>query len=191
MPKLKFEDYRAPWETEAGGETEIDKPKLKRYLFNLIQDKEKAQEREAEVTTERDALKKAADEKAREGESEVDRLKRENQELKAAAEKPKGPTVEELKYRVALEKGLTAKQAKRLQGTTEEELSADADDLLESWGGKSTPPDGDGDDDGDDQGVTPARQPRQLRNPASGDGDSGKEIDIDKALAQIPRVNSF
>lgn len=39
-----------------------------------------------------------------------------------------------LRLRVALKKNLTESQAKRLIGTTEEELEADADELLESFG---------------------------------------------------------
>ncbi|MEV0608119.1 hypothetical protein AB0I61_17310 [Polymorphospora rubra] len=39
-----------------------------------------------------------------------------------------------LRLEVALEKGLTAKQAARLVGSTKEELEADADDLLEEIG---------------------------------------------------------
>lgn len=38
-----------------------------------------------------------------------------------------------LRLEVAAEKGLTPAQAKRLQGTTKEELEADADELLESF----------------------------------------------------------
>jgi len=44
-----------------------------------------------------------------------------------------------LRSEVAAEKGLTAAQARRLVGATREELEADADDLLASFG---TPPDG-------------------------------------------------
>lgn len=39
---------------------------------------------------------------------------------------------------IALDKGLTASQAKRLVGTTEEELSADADELLADLGTKTS-----------------------------------------------------
>src|SRR5215216_5039368 len=130
MPKLpeKVEDWTAPWET-ATGETEIDKPKLKRYLFNVLGDKEKLQERLTTTTTERDELKKTADEKAREGETDTQRLERENKELQAKlADAAKGGDSSEelLRLRVALKKGLTDTQAKRLIGKTEEELLKDA-----------------------------------------------------------------
>lgn len=196
MPKLvAFEDFRAPWETEAGADTEIDKPKLKRYLYGLLSDKEKSQTRADEVTVERDKYKEQIDAEARKGESESDKLKRENQELKDKLAKPPGESVETLKLRVALDKNLTAFQAKRLVGNTKEELEADADEILKAWGGT-----GQGGDEGDEgeegeegEGTPPTRQPRRLRNPANnGQGSGGnQEIDITKAVAGIPRINSF
>lgn len=59
--------------------------------------------------------------------SEADKLKERIAELEPTAK-------EAARLRVALDKGLTAKQARRLSGETEEELSADADDLLEDLG---------------------------------------------------------
>lgn len=44
-----------------------------------------------------------------------------------------------MRLRIAMRKGLTEKQASRLVGTTEEELEADADELLESFGGEKKP----------------------------------------------------
>jgi hypothetical protein len=44
-----------------------------------------------------------------------------------------------LRMKVALEKNLPAKLVSRLQGSTEEELLADADDLLATVGGRRTP----------------------------------------------------
>lgn len=42
--------------------------------------------------------------------------------------------LEALRLRIAHEKGLTPKQAARLRGSSEEELAADADDLLSEFG---------------------------------------------------------
>lgn len=42
--------------------------------------------------------------------------------------------IEALKLDIAAEKGLSKSQAKRLQGTTKEELEADADDMREAFG---------------------------------------------------------
>jgi hypothetical protein len=44
---------------------------------------------------------------------------------------------------VAMNKGLTAAQAKRLVGATAEELEADADEILETFGGRKPADDGD------------------------------------------------
>lgn len=43
-----------------------------------------------------------------------------------------------LKVEVAASKGLSAVQAKRLQGSTKEELEADADEIIEAFGTKSS-----------------------------------------------------
>lgn len=52
-----------------------------------------------------------------------------------------------LRLEVAQAKGLTAAQARRLQGATREELEADADDLLAAFGAKKDEPkEGDGDE---------------------------------------------
>lgn len=195
MPKLvAFEEFRAPWETEAGGDTEIDKPKLKRYIWNLLNDKQSAQEKVTEVTTERDKYKEQIDAEARKGETETQKLQRENKELQEKlAAKPEGPTASELKLQVALDKGLNAFQAKRLVGTTKEELEADADEILKSWGGSGTGGDEGEDGDEGDEGAAPTRQPRPVRNPANngtGSG-SGQEVDVEKAVAGIPRINSL
>lgn len=60
--------------------------------------------------------------------------KTETQKLTERAEQAErdraAAVLESLRFRVAAEKGLTPKQAARLQGTTEDELKADADELL-------------------------------------------------------------
>lgn len=57
----------------------------------------------------------------------------------AAEKKATDAEGELMRLRVAIDKGLTPKQAARLVGTTEEELEADADELLESFGGTKKP----------------------------------------------------
>lgn len=187
MAKLaeKIEDWQAPWETETG-ENEIDKGRLKRYLYGLLKDKERLQESVTEITGERDELKKAADEKAREGESEADRLKREKQELEQQLAKKSTDSVEVLKLRVALKKGLTEVQARRLVGTNEEELEADADELVASFGGSGKS--GEGDNDGDDKVDPPKRQPRRRSNPGDPNPEAGSDISLEDALSKIPRL---
>lgn len=189
MPKLpeKVDDWTAPWET-ATGETEIDKPKLKRYLFGLLGDKEKLQERLTTVTTEKDELKKTADEKAREGETETQRLEREKKELetKLADASKSGDSADELlRLRVALKKGLNENDVKRLVGSTEDELLKDADELLKSFGRGGKSEEGEGGEEGGD-GVR--RVPRGSHNPGDPNPGEGADIKVDKALESIPRI---
>lgn len=62
-------------------------------------------------------------------------------ERTAAAEKTASTATNELmRLRVAMRKGLTEKQASRLVGSSEEELEADADDLLADFGSSKKPP---------------------------------------------------
>lgn len=74
-----------------------------------------------------------------------------------------------LRAEIAQSKGLTAAQAKRLQGGTKEELEADADDLLEAFTPKSDK-DADEDEDADkaDRGTRPKER---LRGGADYGGD--------------------
>lgn len=82
-----------------------------------------------------------------------------------------------LRLRVAMRKGLTEPQAKRLIGTTEEELEADADELLDSFTDK-TPADKDG---------KPTRPKERLRSGAAPD-EEPDETDPRKLAATVPRL---
>ena len=77
-----------------------------------------------------------------------------------------------LRYEIALDKGLTKSQAKRLVGSTREELEADADELLADLGGQPR--------------VDTARTPREaLRpgaTPAAESGQSDMNTRIRRAL---------
>lgn len=77
-------------------------------------------------------------EKAQQFDALQEQQKTEQQRLEeraAAAEKTaQDSATEASRLRVALDKGLTPSQAKRLVGTTEEELAADADELLADLG---------------------------------------------------------
>ena len=61
-----------------------------------------------------------------------------------------------IRYKVALRKGLSEPIARRLQGDTEEELEADADELL-----ATLKPSNDGDEGGDDDGGAGTGLPRR------------------------------
>jgi hypothetical protein len=75
-------------------------------------------------------LAKKAKELEDAGKSDLERLTSEAQGHLARADKAEG---ELMRLKVAVRKGLTETQAKRLVGSTEDELEEDADDLLASF----------------------------------------------------------
>ena len=81
------------------------------------------------------------------------------------------------RLRVAMRKGLTEGQAKRLIGATEEELEADADELLDSFGTKETASDG----------GKPTRPKERLRSGAV-PNEEPDETDPHKLAASVPRL---
>jgi hypothetical protein len=96
----------------------------------------------------------------------------------AQAEKTAHSATSELaRLRVAMRKGLTEAQAKRLVGETEEELEADADELLASFGHK---------DAGGDAGK-PTRPKERLRSGAAPD-EEPDETDPRKLAATMSRL---
>lgn len=132
-------------------------------------------ERKARAAAEKRA--KEAEAKAKEFE---DRDKTETQkaaDARTAAEKrAEEAEAKSLRLEVAFEKGLTPKQAKRLTGSTREELEADADELLEDF----KPGDG-------KQTVTPGGGKPKERLRGGGDpGDEPEETDPAKLAANIP-----
>jgi hypothetical protein len=96
---------------------------------------------------------------------------------KAAETTASSATAEAARLRVALRKGLTETQAKRLVGETEEDLEKDADELLESF----KPSDEQQDDD------TRRRPKERLRSGATSSTEP-EETDPDKLAAQVPRM---
>lgn len=93
--------------------------------------------------------------------SEAEKL---NEKLTAAEKRAADAEQKALRMEVATAKGLTQAQAKRLVGATKEELEADADELLASFGGTGA---GDGDGKGKGKGRTPVERlrPGGLPNP--------------------------
>lgn len=95
-----------------------------------------------------------------------------------AEERAKKSDLDLARLRVALRKGLTETQAKRLIGDTEEDLEADADELLASF--KT---------DDDRPGGDTSRRPRErLRPGATPSSDPDEETDPRKLAELIPRM---
>lgn len=88
-----------------------------------------AAERKARETAEKSlkALQEELDKRANAELTELERFKRENEELRNSSTTS---TLEATRYRVALEKGIPADLAARLQGSNYDEISADADTLV-------------------------------------------------------------
>lgn len=117
-------------ETEATTDTEVD--------YKAEAEKWKALSRQNEATA------KANAEKARSFDALEEANKTEQQRLSERAEAAEkalaAKELEVARSRVALEKGLTSNQAKRLVGSTPDELSADADELLADLGKQTNRP---------------------------------------------------
>lgn len=131
----------------------------------------------AERAARREAEKRAAEVEARLKELE-DKDKSDSQKLTdrlATAEK-RAETAESrvLRLEVAMDKGLSAVMARRITGSTKEELEADADELLASF--KSS-------DEGDKK--APGKPAEDLKG--GGDPTSEPKPDMRQIVADIPR----
>lgn len=186
-----FENYVAPWETKAGGDTEVDKARLKRHLYNLEKDKATAQDARDEAAEKVTVLEKDLDEarKDKDG-AKIARLEK---DLEAANKDLATSKSDYLRLEVAVEKGLDPKQAKRLQGETKEDLEADADDLLESFGVKKEA-ENDGGDDEDDEEIDQSavrRGPARVSNPGDPKGGDSSGDLTDAQIAKLVAAGEF
>lgn len=94
---------------------------------------------------------------------------------------------------IAQAKGLTAAQARRLQGSTRDEMESDADDLLEAFGGAKpgAAEGGDGGNSGDDKGgggdgkPTSTGKPKEDLRPGAAGGAEVDDVDPDKIAESI------
>jgi len=136
-PEVDETETESPEETV---ETDVDTGKAEQ--FDEARAKAKIAKANSEAANLRKRLKDLEPLAAKAQELE-DANKTESQKLTeraAAAEKVATDAQSELmRLRVGVRKGLTEKQASRLVGATEEDLEADADELLESFGGAGKP----------------------------------------------------
>lgn len=130
----------------------------------------------------RKANKEAADTRAKLKELE-DRDKTESERLTgrvADLEKQLAESTSRVtRYEVALDKGLTKTQARRLVGDSEEDLLADADDLLASF--KPTEP-------APEAKPPPGSPPKETLRPGAAPAEpEPSAAELRKAVAEIPR----
>jgi hypothetical protein len=105
-------------------------------------------------------------------------------EAKTTAEKEAAEVGREAaRLRVALKKGLTETQAKRLVGDNEEELEADADELLASF----KPAQEESREDETEEQQEPPRRPRERMKPGAVRSAEPDETDPAKLAADVPR----
>jgi hypothetical protein len=168
---------KPPW----GSDEEFNPEKAWKLIQGLRADNTK-------VKSERDALHGKVQEHERANETAAEKAQREANEAKAQAATA---SADALKLRVALDKapdGMSAKKvaalAKRLSGSTKEELEADADELFADF----KPGDGDG-GNGGGGGKGPGRRPKEnLRSGSGGSSDEDDdEMDPMKLAEKVPR----
>lgn len=186
-----FEDFKAPWETEAGQDAEIDKPKLKRLIFNLKSGEAKALDAKADADEALEAAEKdletAKDEAANangdEAQKKIDRLQAKVDKLqKVVDDRDAADELAQLRADVLgdfAEKH--PKAAKYVKGETQEELEKSLEEVKEDWGITDGDADEDEDEDEPEVRTRPQARTRTLTNGA--DKESGKpgekEIDFD------------
>lgn len=137
---------KPPW----GSDEEFDPQKAWDLIQNLRGEAKTAKDdlaaTKAKLSTaegERDAARKKLTDKEAEGQTENEKFSGQLADLQQKLEQESN---RRLRAEVASAKGLTAAQAKRLAGTTQEELEADADEILEAFpvsqnnGGGQKPP---------------------------------------------------
>lgn len=153
-----------PW----GDDESFDADKAARLIANLKRDRDK-------IKADRDEARGKVQQHEDASKSDHEKLS----EGKTTAEKEAAEAKQEAaRLRVALKKGLTETQAKRLVGENEEALEQDADDLLDSF--KS---------DDDDSGQEPPRRPRERLRPGAAPGAKPAE-DVEPGLGRLAHAYS-
>lgn len=167
----KFEDWTAPW--KAG---EFDEEAAARLVFNTEKKLEKAKASNATLRSEKAEVDEAlatataqlaakpGDESAKDG--KISELTTELAKLKKDGRPEDAALI--TRMRVAMEHGLTEKDARRLVGDTPEELAEDAAELAERLGIKAG-------DNTDDAGDTGGRPPVERQVQSGGTYGNGRD----------------
>lgn len=151
----------APW----GDDKNFDPERAKKLISGMRDDKAKMKadldELRAKVQQHEDATK-----------SDTQKLEERATGAETRADKAEA---EAARLRVALRKGLTETQAKRLVGESEEDLEKDAEELLESFKAD------------DASGQDSQRRPKERLRPGAAPGAEPEETDPAKLAAEVSR----
>lgn len=176
-----FDEFRAPWETADGSEAEIDKPKLKRYIFNLATDKAKAQDAredalESVKTIEADLEQAKTEAASANGEEATKKIAKLEKDLAAAQEKVTSLETEKEHNALRAEVlgDLDPKYAKYVVGEDREALEKSLEEVKADFGLE----DNSNEDDEDDEDKNVRTRPRAKLTTGL-DAKSGKEGDGD------------
>lgn len=165
---------------------EIDRDKLKKYVFGLLTDKAKAQDArdasKAETADVQAELDKANADLSSKGNPDLAaKLAKAEADLKVANDKIAENDRVTLAVDVAEAAGLTKAQAEYLKGTTEDELKASAEKFIKDNGIVVRDPEADQDDEDADGTPTLRRIPRSTVNPLDDKSGTGPEKPVDYA----------
>lgn len=144
---------------------ETDAPDDKKKPDDIAAMKAALRKANKEAETARLRLKEYEDREKTDGEKLTERIT-------AAEKRAEEAETRALRLEVATTKGLTAAQARRLVGTTTEELEADADELLSSFKSEGGAP-------------PPSKPTEQLRG--GGDPTEDTPVDMRAVVDAIPR----
>jgi len=155
---------KPPW----GSDEDFKPDTAWRLIQNLRGDVEKLKATKAE----RDDLAAKVKEYEDAGKSDAERR---DEQLASTTKERDSLKNENARLRVALDLGLTASQAKRLVGETEDELRADAEELLKDFGGSKK-----------DAGSGKRQRPKEDLKPGSVPGAEPEDTDPASLAKQVP-----
>jgi hypothetical protein len=203
MALPKFEDYKAPWEVDTTGnpvaadEQVLDPAKLKKHLWNILSDKEKAQiarDTNATKVTELETKVTELGKAKPEGDKSAEGATKENEQIaqlmklvQDMGEKVKTSDLNATKLTVISAKGLDpqADLGFFAKLETAEEIEAMADTLVERGLAKKKTDATDGEEN---EGNPLGTKPTVLNN-GTPQGGGSEKVDVEAFLAQYSSTN--
>lgn len=168
----KIEDFKTPWEKKG---VEIDADKAKTFVYWQAAQIDRLESEKAAETAKFTKVTGELDELKRKDETEAERIKRENEELKAKLEDKSKETSESIAFGIIAEKhDLSIKDAvfisRRARGADKAEIEKDVEELVERFAPKVKTEDPDGQKNGKPTGTprTPGGRSSSDVDPTAG-----------------------